>query len=331
MNKQQLKQEQPIAYRTLSHALKNDKLAHAYLFHGIPGTPKLECAQLLAQSILCGNRDQDGFACEECADCRRIKAHQMTDFIYLDGTTTSIKKENILKLQHEFSKTGLEHTGKKIYMINHAENATVDALNSLLKFLEEPNGQMAAILICDQLERILPTIISRCQLIPFHPLSQELCYEICREELGTLDAYLLSGMIRSPQEMRKVNEKEEYQQARYLFLRFIEESAVSIHQAHAGLLKEGFDNKRIDGKLCMRYFLEMLMTFYRDLIKGKTDCEDAGYQKSYEKQKACVQNPQTILAILIATRDKLWKSVNVMLLCDQMIFQIRNVQKLLKQ
>ena len=84
MNKQQLKQEQPIAYRTLSHALKNDKLAHAYLFHGIPGTPKLECAQLLAQSILCGNRDQDGFACEECADCRRIKAHQMTDFIYLD-------------------------------------------------------------------------------------------------------------------------------------------------------------------------------------------------------------------------------------------------------
>ncbi len=113
MNKQQLKQEQPIAYRTLSHALKHDRLAHAYLFHGPTGTPKGAGAELLAQSIVCANRDEDGFACGECVDCRRIKEHQMTDFIYLDGTSTSIKKENILKLQHEFVKTGLEHTGGK--------------------------------------------------------------------------------------------------------------------------------------------------------------------------------------------------------------------------
>ena len=97
MNKQQLKQEQPIAYRTLSHALKHDRLAHAYLFHGPTGTPKGAGADLLAQSIVCANRDEDGFACGECVDCRRIKEHQMTDFIYLDGTSTSIKKENILK------------------------------------------------------------------------------------------------------------------------------------------------------------------------------------------------------------------------------------------
>ena len=331
MNKQQLKQEQPIDYLTLSHALKHDRLAHAYLFHGPTGTPKGAGADLLAQSIVCANRDEDGFACGECVDCRRIKEHKMTDFIYLEVTSTSIKKDNILKLQHEFVKTGLEHTGKKIYMINQAENATADALNSLLKFLEEPNGQMTAILLCDQPERLLPTIISRCQLIPFHPLNSRICFELCKEELGELDAYLLSGMIHSPQEMKEVSESEAYQHARTLFFSFIEQSCTSLHQAHASLLKEGFDNKRIDGKQCMRYFLEMLMTFYRDLIKGKTDCEDAGYQKSYEKQKACVQNPQTILAILIATRDKLWKSVNVMLLCDQMIFQIRNVQKLLKQ
>lgn len=327
MIKEQLRQEQPIAYQTLSHALKYDKLAHAYLLHGAPGTPKAACGLLLAQSILCTHRDPDGFACEECPDCRRIKDHQMTDFIYLDGTSTSIKKENILKLQHEFSKTGLEHTGKKIYMINHAENATTDALNSLLKFLEEPNGQMAAILICDQLERILPTIISRCQLIPFRPLSQNACYELCKEELGDLDAYLLSGMIHSPKEMTAANDSEEYQQARHLFLAFIQESTNSIYQAHATLLKEGFDNKRLDGKLCMKYFLEMLMTFYRDMIKGRAGIDNEVYQASLMKQKEQGMDPQCILEILITTRDKLWKSVNLTLLCDQMVYRIRNVQR----
>lgn len=324
MDKQQFKQEQPIAYRTLSHALKYDKLAHAYLFHGPAGTPKGAGAELLAQSILCEHRDSDGFACGKCADCRRMKEHQMTDFIYLDGTSASIKKENILKLQHEFAKTGLEHTGKKIYMINQAENATVDALNSLLKFLEEPNGQMTAILLCDQLERMLPTIISRCQLIGFHPLSSEVCFELCLDELGELDAYLLSNMIRSPQEMKTVSESETYQHARSLFLLFFEQSTTSLHQAHASLLKEGFDNKRIDGKLCMRYFLEMLMTFYRDMIKDNVRIQNESYLSCLNKQKSKNHNPHHTLEILLTTRDKLWKSVNLNLLCDQMIFSIRN-------
>lgn len=323
MNKQQLKQEQPIAYRTLSHALTHDKLAHAYLFHGPAGTPKKASAELLAQSILCTQRDEDGFACENCLDCRRIKAHEMTDFIYLDGTSASIKKENILKLQHEFSKTGLEHSGKKIYIINQAENATVDALNSLLKFLEEPNGQMIAILLCDQLERMLPTIISRCQLIAFHPLSSEVCYSLCKEEIGELDAYLLSGMIHSPQEIREVNETETYQHSRSLFLNFIEQSAVSLHQAHAVLLKEGFENKRIDGKLSMRYFLEMLMIFYRDMIKGNTRIQNDIYIRCLKKQQEQGVKAQRILEILLTTRDKLLRSVNLMLLLDQMMYQIQ--------
>ncbi len=325
MLKQQLAKEQPIAYRTLSHALKNNMLAHAYLFYGPQGTPKEACAELLAQSILCTNKDQDGFACGTCRDCIRIKQHQMTDFICLDGTTTSIKKENILKLQHEFAKTGLEHTGKKIYLINHAENATVDALNSLLKFLEEPSANMTAILFCEQLDRLLPTIISRCQLIPFHPLSSEICYELCKGELGELDAYLLSNMIHSPQELLQAAETAEYQHARYLFTNFLKQSLHSLHQAHCELLKEGFDNKKQDGKLCMRYFLEMLMTFYRDVIKGNNPVSDGWYEEAYQQYRSRNIRYESILTILLTTKDKLWKSVNLTLLCDQMIFQMKEV------
>lgn len=324
MVKQQLALEQPVAWQTLYHALKNDQLAHAYLFHGPKGTPKLECALFIAQSLICPHKDKDGFACEECSECRRVVQHQFTDLIYLDGSETSIKKENILKLQHEFSKTGLEYTGRKIYIINQAENATVEALNALLKFLEEPSSnQMTAILICEQPDRLLPTIVSRCQPIPFRPLSAVQCYERCKNDLNPLDAYLLSAMIHHPQEMLETAESDEYQHAFYIFQNF---TAAFLRSPYYGLdllLKAGAERKKSDGKLWMRYFLEMQMTFYRDLIKGKSAVEDPWYLSMFQAYCEKHEHYDRLLEILLETRDKLWKSVNLTLLCDQMVYKMK--------
>ncbi len=324
MIKQQLVHEQPIAWQTLCHALKNNQLAHAYLFHGPKGTSKLECAMLVAQSLVCPNKDEHGFACEECEECKRIAHHQFADLIYLDGSETSIKKENILKLQHEFAKTGLEHTGHKIYVVNQAENATTEALNALLKFLEEPSStQMTAILICDQMDRLLPTIVSRCQLIPFRPLSSAQCYERCKNEMNPLDAYLLSGMIHHPQEMLAVAESDEYQHAFYLFENFTKAFSQSPYYGLDLLLKAGTERKKADGKLWMRYFLEMLMVFYRDLMKGTGNHDNAWYQSMLDMYRMKHIRYDQMLEILLTTRDKLWKSVNLTLLCDQMVYQMK--------
>ena len=147
MVKDKLKEQQPIVYHTLKNALENSRLAHAYLFSGPGGSMKKDAAILLAQSLLCkGNT----FACEECDLCKRVKAHEYADMIYLDGSEISIKKEDIKKLQKSFEKTALEKNGRKIYILDHVENATADALNSLLKFLEEPSGDMTAILLVEQ-------------------------------------------------------------------------------------------------------------------------------------------------------------------------------------
>ena len=147
MFKDILREQQPVVYHTLRNALEHNRLAHAYMFSGPSGTPKKETAYLLAQSLVCR---ESGFACEVCDTCERIAHNEYADMIYLDGTSVSIKKDDILKLQHAFAKTGLEKTGKKIYVLDHAENATPDALNSLLKFLEEPGSDMIAILIVEQ-------------------------------------------------------------------------------------------------------------------------------------------------------------------------------------
>lgn len=323
MVKQQLALEQPIVWQTLSHALKNDRLAHAYLFHGAKGTAKVEGAILLAQSLICSHRDEDGFACEKCVQCQRIAKRQYTDLIYLDGAETSIKKENILKLQHEFAKTGLESTGRKIYVINQVENATAEALNALLKFLEEPSGeQMTAILIAEQPDRLLPTIISRCQPIPFRPLSAKQCYERTKNELNPLDAHMLSEMIHRPQEMREASESEEYQQAFAIFREFTPAFLRSAYLGLDVLLRACAERKKSDGKLWMNYFLNMQMTFYRDLIRTETGA-DAWYQSMLEAYRAKPLPVDRLLAVLSETSDKLTKSVNLTLLCDQMVNQMK--------
>ena len=177
MFKDILREQQPVVYHTLRNALENDRLAHAYMFSGPSGTPKKETAYLLAQSLVCG---QPGFACETCDTCERIIHNEYADMIYLDGTSVSIKKDDILKLQHAFAKTGLEKTGKKIYVLDHAENATPDALNSLLKFLEEPGSDMIAILIVEQLDRVLPTIISHNTMLPSFSAGSTFSTRCCR-------------------------------------------------------------------------------------------------------------------------------------------------------
>ncbi|MCI9292113.1 MAG: DNA polymerase III subunit delta [Erysipelotrichaceae bacterium] len=324
MIKEQLASEQPIAYRTLSHALMHNKIAHAYLFHGPSGTPKLECAYLLAQSLLCEHVDRDGFACEKCIACNRIKDHNFADMVILDGKNTSIKKENILKLQYKFHKTGLEHTGKKIYILNFAENATADALNSLLKFLEEPASEMIAILVVEQMDRLLPTIISRCQPIPFHPLTFDYCFKKMKKEMDILDAYLLSKMIRSLNEIRDVSESDEYQHARYVLEKFLSAFILSPYRGLDVLLQNGFDQKKQrDAKQSMRYFLDMLMVFYRDVMIENQMGSGGWYEKQlieYRKKQTAVIK---LLEIAMHTRDKLWKSVNISLLCDQMVDQMK--------
>ncbi len=318
-------QEQPIAYQTLAHALQENKLAHAYLFHGPKGIGKLDCALLLAESLLCEQRDENGFACEQCVSCSRIRSGNFADMHLLDGTHTSIKKDDVLKLQQAFHKTGLEHTGKRIYIVNGAENATPDALNSLLKFLEEPGADVTAILLAEHLDRLLPTIISRCQLIRFQPLSAERLFHIVKQELPQLDAYLLSGMIHDTNGIKEAYESDEYQHAGYLFQHFQQAFLRSPHDALALLLKEGLDGKKRDGKQCMRYFLEMQIRLYKDLIHGATLCDDPLYRDMITSYQTKHHPYAAWTQILLETRDKLWKSVHLTLLCDQMIYRMKEV------
>ena len=320
--KERLKQQQPVAYQTLKNALMNDKLAHAYIFSGPSNLMKKEAAYLLAQSLVC---EQEGFACEQCITCQRIKHHEYTDLIYLDGITTSIKKEDIVKLQKAFQKTALEKQGKKIYIIDQAENATVEALNSLLKFLEEPSSDMTAILLVDQLDRLLPTIVSRCQIIPFKAMNSMQCYEIVKKDIDIFDAYILSNMLKQPELVREVCETEDYQHAKYVMKGMIERYMKSIDDALFFVQLEGFNAKEKKyGKQSFRYFIDMLYIFFKDCMQGKS-IEDIWYQSKVSEMKYDKGYYLCILQILMNTKDKILYSVNLQLLIDQMFYKMKEV------
>lgn len=325
MIKEILKQQQPVVFQTLKNALINNKIAHAYMFSGPSGTLKKEAAYLLAQSLIC---DNNGFACETCSTCKRIISNEYVDVKYIDGSITSIKKEDIIKLQREFNKTGLEKNGKKVYILDHAENATPDALNSLLKFLEEPTSDMTAILIVDQMDRILPTIVSRCQNIPFTALSFDTCYNSVRDEIDVFDAFMLSHIVHQKQDIISISETDDYQHARYVFKKMIDYYQTSVNQALLFLQTEGFNTKQKKyGKVCLQYVIDMLLIFFKESMRQVTKCEDEWYLEALKSIQNRNINFIEIFKILMYSKDMLLKSVNIQMLIDQMLYKMKEVTR----
>lgn len=319
--KEKLKKNQPVAYKILENSLKNQRLAHAYLFCGDAGCGKMNTAILLAQSILCG---QDGFACEACETCQRVKENNYSDMIIVDGKNKSIKKPDILHIQEEFTKTALEIKGKKIYILNLVENATADALNSLLKFLEEPVSDVYAILITEKPEVILPTIVSRCQRIPFKKASVKECYdEAILDELDPLDAYLCANIVASQDEIVTLSEDENYQSARILAMDALSLFYDDPYQTILNIQTDGFNEKKGNDRIQFLYFVDIFMIFFKDVIMGSTHCENKKWNENMNQysKKGCIE----YLTICMKMKDKCNKSMNVKLLVDSMMIQMKEV------
>lgn len=162
--------KQPSIQRLFIQLLQTNRLQHAYLFEGKVGTGKKEMAKYLAKGLFC--IEQEGEPCHNCHACHRIETKQHPDVIEVKPDGQSIKIGQIRELKETFTKSGME-SRKKIVIVEDVEKMTNQAANSLLKFLEEPDGDILVILLTTARHRLLPTILSRCQLIHFPQLSKK--------------------------------------------------------------------------------------------------------------------------------------------------------------
>lgn len=311
-----LKQQQPILYQILLQSFQNQKIPHAFLLVGKNASLP---AHFIAKSLIC---EDDILACDQCNECRRIDEHNYGDFIYYNGQDETIKKPQIEYIQDQFSKSALE--GKaKIYLMENIENSTSEAMNSLLKMLEEPTAGIYAIFTCQNLNRVLPTIQSRCQVIQLLPSSQKMLREeLKKEDISQDDVNILAELFTSYDECKEYIESESFEKLKEEVYHFIDDlyfhrdNLIINVQTH--LLKEFSDKKNI------QFFLIMLVLALRDLfhVKHSMNLTYPSFKSLYDRINDQEENIIQKIDLILNTEYLLSTNANVMLLMDSMMYRI---------
>jgi len=316
--KEYFKEHQNIAYSTLINCKKNNKFPQAILLNGYKDTPLLEIAKYVAKSIVCTEIEP----CENCLDCLRIENENFADLIIVDGSTQTIKKDQIENIQERFSMSALENKGCKIYIINKIENATVEAVNSLLKFLEEPTNDIYAIITTANINNVLQTIISRCMNIRLKKASKhQLVVEATKKNIPVEDALVLSNFLGSVDSI-----VDTYENTSYLSIKDVVIELLNQMNEDEDLLyfAELEISDVIKDKNDFLMFLELLETSFMDIMNIKNNGEI-----NYQEQKEIIlslsnklDKIEEKLSTIMLFKGCVMLNANVKLLLDSLIIKI---------
>ncbi|MFS9038069.1 DNA polymerase III subunit delta' [Streptococcus timonensis] len=200
MKQEQLKALQPEQFDRFVHILEQGQLNHAFFFSGYFGS--YEMAQFIAKSLFC--TDKVGvLPCEKCRNCKLIEQEEFPDVTIIRPINQFIKTERIRELVGQFAQSGIENP-RQVFIIEQADKMHVNAANSLLKVIEEPQSEIYIFFLTSDEEMMLPTIRSRTQIFQFK--KQEALISLQLEKLGLVkkQAKLLAQYSQSQSEAEKL-------------------------------------------------------------------------------------------------------------------------------
>lgn len=300
--------DQPIASKTLVQAILNNKISHAYLFETNEYYDYKNFIISFVKDIICNNIDDN----LKNNICKQIDNNEYIELKIINPQGLQIKKEEMLNLQDEFKNKPIEGK-KKIYIINNAEKLNSSSANTILKFLEEPEEDIIAILVTSNRYQIIDTILSRCQLIALINT---------KKTVSSSTFEKINNLVYNNSNLLEENQKKEQLEHTIDFISFYEEKK-----------KEAilFSNTEF-----MQYFItrdavvnafEIMKLFYLDSLKFITNTKIEIFD-DYQEKILIVSRKNTVLSLIFKIKkiikyiEKIKYNVNINLLIDRFIIEL---------
>ncbi len=312
----EFKQIEPQTYNILNNAIKKNKVSHAYIIETNSISRGTKLALSFAKAILCPLSYTNNQNCRNCNQCKIIDTDNFPELTIIEPEGLMIKKNQLMELQNEFSKKSI-YGKAKIYIIKHAEQMNQHSANSILKFLEEPPENVVAILLTDNKEKLLKTIVSRCQLIILK--SQN----VSNFEQNTIEK--LKTLIYS----ECTEERNDIKQQINTIIKFIIYYEYN-HQKTMINMNNIFCEQISDKEKLNRAF-DVIIAFYKDIFNLKLN-RSVEIFKDYQKELEEISKTNTMLQIInkINTaedyQNHLKFNVNIKLLIDGLIIALEEVK-----
>lgn len=294
------KDNQKIAYKILKNALDNNKISHAYLIETLGNKKGFDFALSFAKALLCPKGKTNNKECKNCNQCKLIDDNNFIELEIVDTDQMWLKKENITKLQKDFSFKPIIGS-RKIYIIKNVEKIKENLANTLLKFIEEPEEGIIAILIAENQNKILNTIVSRCQIISLKNYDSD-------KEKDSLKEYA-EDIINISLEF--VNHYEKYGK----------ETLIYTNKLLHDKLKDRIDYISL---------FDIMILYYNDILNFKLEKKNKIFG-NFEKEilenskKLTITNILEKLDILMSLRKKIENNINLNLLIDKLILSFEKV------
>lgn len=311
----------------LIKSVNEKSLSHGYIFEGPKSIGKIELAKVFAQSIFCENFGVE--PCNKCNACKKINTDNHPDLHIIDIEDESIKRELVDQIIESVYIKPYE-ADKKIYIINNSHNMTLQAANTFLKTLEEPPKDTVIILLSTNSELLLPTIVSRCQVIKFKRINKNEIkkllinkYDI-NDQRAQLIAEYSKGILNKA--IRIYEGKDDILSERDEIVKIIDE----LFKSSPDIIYE-YENYFEKKKNNMDDTLELIMIWLRDIAFIIKDMDDLVINKDSlillkkHSENTTLESITDMIQYIQNVSFDIKKHVNYKLVIDKMLLKLQEV------
>lgn len=305
--------EQTKVIKILKNSITKNKVSHAYLFEANDYIDAKKVALAFAKSLLCPYNYTNNQKCVNCTQCINIEKNIFPEIKIIEPDGLWIKKEQLDLLQKEFNEKSILST-KKIYIINQADRLNKAAANSILKFLEEPEDNIIAILITNNMYQLLNTIISRCQIISFSKIDKF-------DNKNLVDKIKSNIQIINNNEL--IEEDLENKIGQVLdFINYFEKNKINTLLKTQKLWHNNFKEKEE-----ILFGFNLMLLIYQDVLNIKLNRTIKIFNK-YEEQIEKIALLNTIdsltnkINVIMKEKNKINININSNLLIDKLIIEL---------